>query len=134
NLDERGIKCIFIGYAEHSKAFRFYVTKPNASISINSIIESRNVIFYENRFSSAPRPSQRSLINGTEDIGGTRDEVSDQHSYCFNVKDDPKTFDEAMKSQDVVFWKEANNDEIDSILGNNTWVLADLPPSCKPLG
>ncbi|KAL0373332.1 UNVERIFIED_CONTAM: Retrovirus-related Pol polyprotein from transposon TNT 1-94 [Sesamum radiatum] len=26
------------------------------------------------------------------------------------------------------------NDEMDSIMGNNTWVLADLPPGCKPLG
>nr|GEU39468.1 zinc finger, CCHC-type [Tanacetum cinerariifolium] len=50
-LGERGIECIFVGYAEHSKAFR--------------------------------------------------DEVSNQHSYCFNVEDDPKTFDEAMKSYDV---------------------------------
>ncbi|GKE89754.1 hypothetical protein Tco_1567229, partial [Tanacetum coccineum] len=63
----------------------------------------------------------------------TRDEVSDQHSYCFNVDDDPKTFDEAIKSQDVAFWKEAINNEMDSIMGNNTWVLADLPPGCKPL-
>ncbi|GJS03849.1 zinc finger, CCHC-type containing protein [Tanacetum coccineum] len=39
-----------------------------------------------------------------------------------------------MKSQDVAFWKEAINDEMDSIVGNNTWVLADLPPGCKPLG
>ncbi|GJU93926.1 zinc finger, CCHC-type containing protein [Tanacetum coccineum] len=62
-------------------------------------------------------------------IEGTKDEVSDQHSYCFNVEDDPKTFDEAMKSQDVAFWKEAINDEMDSIMGNNTWVLADLPPA-----
>ncbi|GJV74865.1 zinc finger, CCHC-type containing protein [Tanacetum coccineum] len=62
------------------------------------------------------------------------DEVSDQHFCCFNVEDDPKTFDEAMKSQDVAFWKEAINDEMDSITGNNTWVLADLPPGCKPLG
>ncbi|GJY10360.1 zinc finger, CCHC-type containing protein [Tanacetum coccineum] len=61
-------------------------------------------------------------------------EVTDQHSYCFNVEDDPKIFDEAMKSQDVLFWKEAINDEMDSIMGNNTWVLADLPPGCKPLG
>ncbi|GJT28643.1 zinc finger, CCHC-type containing protein [Tanacetum coccineum] len=30
--------------------------------------------------------------------------------------------------------KEAINDEIDSIIINNTWVLADLPPGCKPLG
>nr|GEU52123.1 zinc finger, CCHC-type [Tanacetum cinerariifolium] len=39
-----------------------------------------------------------------------------------------------MKSRDVAFWKEAINDEMDSITGNNTWVLADLPPGCKPLG
>ncbi|GJW32216.1 zinc finger, CCHC-type containing protein [Tanacetum coccineum] len=111
-LGERGIECIFVGYAEHSKAFRF---------------------------SSVPRPSLR-IPNGTEDIGGsvapkeatdeiiqqpepelkkrkrnrtpknfklefqlyliegTMDEVSDQNSYCFNVEDDLKIFDEAMKS------------------------------------
>ncbi|GKE41729.1 hypothetical protein Tco_1469013 [Tanacetum coccineum] len=51
---------------------------------------------------------------------GTRDEVFDQHSYYFNVEDDPKTFDEAMKSHDVAFWKEAINDDMDFIMGNNT--------------
>ncbi|GJY97913.1 zinc finger, CCHC-type containing protein, partial [Tanacetum coccineum] len=86
-LGERGIKCIFVGYAEHSKAFRFYVIEPNESVLINSINESRDAIFDENRFSSVPKPR-------------TKDEVFDQHSYCFNVEDDPKTFDEAMKSQD----------------------------------
>ncbi|CAM8982076.1 unnamed protein product [Rhodiola kirilowii] len=39
-----------------------------------------------------------------------------------------------MKSQDVSFWKEAINDEMDSIIGNNTWILVDLPPGHKPLG
>ncbi|GJS74174.1 zinc finger, CCHC-type containing protein [Tanacetum coccineum] len=161
-LGERGIECIFVGYAEHSKAFRFYVIEPNDSVVINSIIKSKDAIFDENRFSSVPRPSL-SIPKGTEDIGGsvvpevvtdevvqqpeselrkskrnrtpkdfgpefqlyliegTRDEVSDQHSYCFNVEDDPKTFDEAMKSQDVALWKEAINNEMDSIMGNNTW-------------
>ncbi|GJU18062.1 zinc finger, CCHC-type containing protein [Tanacetum coccineum] len=68
---ERGIECIIVGYAEYSKAFRFYVIKPNELVSINSIIELRDPIFDENRFSSVPRPSQRSLINGTEDISGS---------------------------------------------------------------
>ncbi|GJT25196.1 zinc finger, CCHC-type containing protein [Tanacetum coccineum] len=174
-LGERGNKCIFVRYAEHSNAFMFFVIEPNESVSINSIIESRDAMFDENTLSSAPRPSL-GILNGTEYIGGsvvseevtkevvqqskpelkkskrnrtpmnyepkfqlylikgTRDEVSNQHSYCFNVKDDPMTFDKAMKSQDVAFWKEAINDEMDSIMGNNTWVLADLPPGCKPLG
>ncbi|GJV52636.1 zinc finger, CCHC-type containing protein [Tanacetum coccineum] len=151
------------------------VIEPNDSVSINSINESRDVIFDENRLSSVPILSLR-IPNRTKSIGGsvvpeevteevvqqpepelkkskrnrtpkdfgpefqlylikeTMDEVSDQHSYCFNVEDDPKTFDETIKSQDVAFWKEAINNEIDSIMGNNTWVLADLPPGCKPLG
>nr|GEW28906.1 zinc finger, CCHC-type [Tanacetum cinerariifolium] len=145
NLGEIIIECIFVGYVEHFKAFRFYVIEPNDSVAINSIIESLDAIFDEHRFSSIPRPSQRSLVKRTEDSGGsvvlekvteevvqqpelelrkskrhrtpkdfgpefqlhliegTRDEVSDQHSYCFNVENDPKTFDEAMKSQDVAF-------------------------------
>nr|GEW39261.1 hypothetical protein [Tanacetum cinerariifolium] len=173
-LSKRGIECIFVGYVEHSKAFRFYVIEPNDSVAINSIIESRDAIFDEQRFSSIPRPSQRSLVNKIIDSGGsvvservtneivqqyepelrkskrhmtpkdfrpkfqlyliegTRDEVSDQHSYCFNVEDDPKTFDE-IKSQDVAFWKEAINDVMDFIMGNNTWVLTDLPPGCRHL-
>ncbi|GKE28538.1 zinc finger, CCHC-type containing protein [Tanacetum coccineum] len=50
-------------------ASRFYVIEPNESVSINSIIESRDAIFDENRFSSVPRPNLR-IPNGTEDIGG----------------------------------------------------------------
>ncbi|GJV76161.1 zinc finger, CCHC-type containing protein [Tanacetum coccineum] len=136
---KRGIKCIFVGYAEYSKAFKFYVIEPNDSVLINSIIELRDAIFNDNRFTSVPRPSLR-IPKGTEDIGGlvvpekvtkegTRDEVSDQQSYCFNVEDDSKTFDEAMNSQDVALWKEVINDEMDSIMGNKTWVLVDLPPA-----
>nr|GEW01368.1 zinc finger, CCHC-type [Tanacetum cinerariifolium] len=138
-VGERGIECIFVTYAEYSKAFRFYVIKPNDSVAINSIIDSRDAMFDEHMFSSVPRPSQRSMVKRTKDSGGsvvyervidqivhqsepqlrkrkmhktpkdfehefqlyliegTRDEVSDQHSYCFNVEDNPKTFDEAMK-------------------------------------
>ncbi|GJU25414.1 zinc finger, CCHC-type containing protein [Tanacetum coccineum] len=96
-LSERGIDCIFVGYDDHFMAFRFYVIKLTESVSINSIIESRDTIFDEDIFSSGPR------LN------------------------DPQTFDEAMKSQDVAIWKEAINDEMDSIMGNNTQVLVDLP-------
>ncbi|GKA93202.1 hypothetical protein Tco_0815188 [Tanacetum coccineum] len=134
----RDIECIFVGYVAHSKAFKFYDNEPNYSVSINSIIGSRGVIFDENRFSYSHQSLDQirgPLLNGTEDIGclvvheevteevirqpklalrkskrtrtpkdfgpefqlylieGTMDEVSDQHSYCFNVEDDPKTFE-----------------------------------------
>ncbi|GJT26012.1 zinc finger, CCHC-type containing protein [Tanacetum coccineum] len=72
-LGDKGIDCIFIGYAEHSKVFRIYDIKPNEFVSINFIIESIDAIF----------------------------EVPDK--------------------------KEAINDEINSTIGNNTWVLANFP-------
>ena len=39
-----------------------------------------------------------------------------------------------MTSKDVLFWKEAMNNEMDSIISMNNWVLADLPLSSKPIG
>ena len=51
----------------------------------------------------------------------------------FSTEDDPKTFEEAMTFKDSTFWKEAVNDEMDSILSNNTWVLVDLPIGSKPI-
>jgi hypothetical protein len=55
-LGERGIDCIFIGYAENSKAYRFYVMESNEYVATNSVIESRDAIFDEQRFTSIPRP------------------------------------------------------------------------------
>nr|GFB18143.1 hypothetical protein [Tanacetum cinerariifolium] len=76
------------------------------------------------RFSLVPRPSIN-IPKGAEDIGGLVVPVK------IIEEDDPKTFDEAMKSQDFAFCKEAINDEMDSIMCDNTWVLADLPLGCK---
>ncbi|GJS09127.1 zinc finger, CCHC-type containing protein [Tanacetum coccineum] len=47
--------------------------------------------------------------------------------------EDPQTYSKAMKSHDSSFWKEAANDEMDSIIGNNTWILVDLPPGSKAI-
>ncbi|GJU02779.1 hypothetical protein Tco_1113117 [Tanacetum coccineum] len=66
----QGIECIFVGYAKHFKAFRFYVIEPNDSVLINFITESRDAIFDENIFSLIPRLSLR-IPNRTEDIGGS---------------------------------------------------------------
>ena len=39
-----------------------------------------------------------------------------------------------MSSPEAPYWKEAINDEVESILQNHTWKLVDLPPGSKPLG
>nr|GEV42321.1 zinc finger, CCHC-type [Tanacetum cinerariifolium] len=123
--------------------FLFYVIEPNDSVSINSIIESRDKIFDENHFSLILRPkdiilnlneSQRDDHSDNVPIEGSRDQVGSQCSYFYSIEEDPRTYEEVMQSCDVAFWKEAINDEIGSIMENNIWVLSDLPPGCKPLG
>nr|KAJ0187373.1 hypothetical protein LSAT_V11C900477740 [Lactuca sativa] len=149
-VGERGVDCIFIGYAEHSKAYRFYVLESNNSVYVNTVIESRDAIFDEERFtsipitrdtshqsssnsitqakdvyvgaSSVPEPRKSTRARKAKSFGsdfqvylveGTWNETICQHQYCFNIKEDPKTFSEAMASRDV---------------------LLDLPLGCKALG
>ncbi|GKB64616.1 zinc finger, CCHC-type containing protein [Tanacetum coccineum] len=91
----------------------FYVIKPNNYVSVNSVIESRDAIFDENKFSSIPRPKDIvSSYNGTQ--GG---DLPGETPIEIHVP-----------------WRKAVDDEIWSIMENNIWVLSDLPPGCKPLG
>nr|GEW73332.1 hypothetical protein [Tanacetum cinerariifolium] len=53
---------------------------------------------------------------------------------CLIIKEYPRTYNEAMQSRDIAFWKEAIHDEICSTMGNDMWALFNLPPCCKPLG
>ena len=50
------------------------------------------------------------------------------------LEDEPQSFKEVMWSPEAPYWKEAINDEVESILQNHTWELVDLPPGSKPLG
>lgn len=139
--------------------------EPNDSIEINTIIESRDAIFDERRFTSIPKVSKHiSLIDTNKEVQarveeprrskrartkkdygpdffmylvkGTRESKSSQTLVALNIESDPKTYDEAMKSDDAAFWKEAINDEMDSMMGNQTWKLVDVhvPPGSKTIG
>ena len=50
------------------------------------------------------------------------------------LENEPQSFKEAMSSPEAQYWKEAVNNEIESIMQNHTWELVDLPPGSKPLG
>jgi hypothetical protein len=65
---------------------------------------------------------------------GNRDIVLNKNLILLNIEEDPKTFEKAMASRDVSFWKKAINDKMDSILSNNTWILVDLPLGFNLLG
>ncbi|GJX78770.1 zinc finger, CCHC-type containing protein [Tanacetum coccineum] len=82
-LGEKGIDCIFVGYAEHSKAY-----------------------------SEIPEPRKGKRVQKAKSYGsdfqlylveGSRDQVGSQYSYCYSIEEDPRTYDEAMQSRDAAF-------------------------------
>jgi hypothetical protein len=67
-------------------------------------------------------------------VEGNREKVLSKLHFVGNVEEDPNTYSEAMASRDVAFWRVAVNDEMDSILSNNIWVLVDLPLGSNTIG
>ncbi|GKF06428.1 zinc finger, CCHC-type containing protein, partial [Tanacetum coccineum] len=93
--------------------------------------------------SEIPEPRQGKRVRKAKSYGsdfqlylveGSRYQVESQYSYYYSIQEDLRTYKEVMQSRNFSFLKEAIDDEIGSIMENNTWVLSDLPPGCKPLG
>ncbi|GJV60557.1 zinc finger, CCHC-type containing protein [Tanacetum coccineum] len=143
NLGEKGIDCIFIGYVEHSKCYRFYVIEPNEYVSPSSRKIVKDEVKGTDDVHSPSIPRKSTRTRKAKSFGsdfqlylveGTSDKTLSQRKYCFIIKEDPRTLSEAMASRDVAFWKEAVQRRIDSIMHNDTWELTDLPLGCKALG
>ena len=146
----RATTCAFLGYAINSTAYRFL------NIENNVIFESGDAIFHEENFPfksknsrgkevienvlSQPSSSTHSQNQENLEIKLRRSKRARVEKdfgpdyYVFNVDENPLTLKEALLSPDGVFWKEAVNDEMDSLISNKTWKLVDLPPSCKKIG
>nr|KAJ0221694.1 hypothetical protein LSAT_V11C200058570 [Lactuca sativa] len=78
------------------------------------VLESRYVEFFEDKFSRDEENSNHTSHTRTQK------NVMREVIFSINLDDDPKTFTEAMTSQDAPLWKEAINDEMDSVIGNGT--------------
>jgi len=61
------------------------------------------------------------------------DVITDEFVSNFLIEEDLKTYQEAVRSIDVIFWKEAIKSEIDSLKSNKIWELTDLPKGCRPI-
>jgi len=137
-------------------------------ILVNTVIESRDAIFQEERFNSISYPKDivhynvQNLENSESDVDaldgselrrskrirkekyfgsdffmflveGTCKSIYSYGPICFNLESDLVTYVEAIKSHNSAFWKEAIKEEMDSIMGNKTWKVVDLPPESKPI-
>ncbi|KAL0373734.1 UNVERIFIED_CONTAM: Retrovirus-related Pol polyprotein from transposon TNT 1-94 [Sesamum radiatum] len=156
NIGPKTFDCVFIGYAHNSAAYRFMC------LNDNSICESRDAEFFELEFplnkahnplivsnssitASAPstielRRSKRRKIETSFGpdflsvfLAENVDKINEHVISAFLIDEDPKSYTEAITSIDSSFWKEAIKNELDSIMENHTWELADLPTGSKPI-
>ncbi|KAJ9554969.1 hypothetical protein OSB04_009583 [Centaurea solstitialis] len=159
-LGDRAMKSIFVGYAMNSVAYRFLdnesgviVESRDADFFEDKFLkdsETTNPISIPSTSRDVPEPSRyieeprRSTRTRKEKslgddfvsylVEGSQKKVTREVIFTIEFEDDPKTFSEAMSSRDAHLWKEAINDEMDSILGNGTWELDNLPKGKIPIG
>ncbi|GJY48086.1 zinc finger, CCHC-type containing protein [Tanacetum coccineum] len=97
------------------------------------------------KYSSAPRLSERARNERNFDFidsqaivflvkGDNKNNVINKIVVLLNVEDTPKTYKEAITSRNSAFWNEAIDDEMDSLVSNNTWELLNLPPGSIAIG
>ena len=151
-IGPKTVNCVFIGYAHNSSAYRFLIHKSEIiDMHANTIIESRNASLFENVFpykstqeSNSSKRTHDTAIDssqGQQDDDALRRSKRSRMSKSFGpnfltylLEDESQSFKEAMPSPKAPYWKEAINDEVESILQNHSWELMDLPPSSKTLG
>ncbi|GJT81330.1 zinc finger, CCHC-type containing protein [Tanacetum coccineum] len=115
----------------------------------NVIVESRDVDFFENKFHHDSTSTNTIVTQIPKDISSldfnsnnkrniaessstprrsdNENHVINKIPVILNVEDEPKTYKETITSRNSAFWKEAIDDEMDSLISNNTWELSDLP-------
>ncbi|KAK8938725.1 hypothetical protein KSP39_PZI011095 [Platanthera zijinensis] len=110
-LDDRREKCIFVGYAPESKAYKFY------NPVTGKAIVSRDVVFEEDSCWSWDEETVPIHVNYS--------------LYCLLADCEPRSYEEAAQEKS---WRTAMDAEMASIKKNDTWELVDPPAGHKPLG
>lgn len=161
-LDDRSEKHVFVGYDKHSKGYKLYnpiTRKVVVSRDVEfdeeetwdwSIKENERYDFLpmtdeeetgesseEVQQPQSPTPTQESPSSSSEGEPKTRSlqelyEVTDEIPLtCLYADCEPLVFEEAMKSKK---WRQAMDEEIMSIVKNDTWELTTLPKGQKAIG
>ena len=161
--DPKIVDCVFLGYAFHSVGYKFLIIKSGVpDMHVGTIMESRDVTFFENIFPMKETPSNSShkfgetpenndeIVRFDQPLKGNKEKDDNKVTrkskrqrtaksfgddfIVYLVDDTPKTIVEAYGSSDADYWKEAIRSEMDPIMSNGTWEVVDRPYGCKPVG
>ncbi|GJY01743.1 retrotransposon protein, putative, ty1-copia subclass [Tanacetum coccineum] len=131
-LEQRSVKCIFIGYPKETMGYYFYFPPKNKIVVASNI--PQEVEGFE-----PPQPPQEEVIP----IRRSERTRRAPNRLCLNVEveehslgdlGEPTNYKAAMLDSESNKWIDAMNTEIQSMRDNMVWVLVDLPPGCKTIG
>ncbi|MCH92472.1 retrovirus-related pol polyprotein from transposon tnt 1-94 [Trifolium medium] len=158
-LDNKSIKCVHLGVSEESKAYKLYSPIDKKIIISRDVVfdeskgwnwgESSKIqgVHYEVDDGEAPvnNETEEEPANDVNDEENHEEvvvqdsekseeeaQLAQLHNLAvFSNDNDPVTFDEAVKLE---VWRNAMDQEIESIEKNDTWELTVLPPGVKKIG
>ena len=162
-LQQRSVKCIFVGYPKETMGYYFYFPPENkVFVARYGDFLEKNLISQE--FSgrvydlededTSPSESTSTLPVEPESLGpppevevvplrrSTRT-IKPTERMCLNVEceetilgdlDEPTSYRAAMNSPEKEKWKAAMDGEMQSMTENDVWIEEDLPPNAKVVG
>ncbi|RVW50266.1 Retrovirus-related Pol polyprotein from transposon TNT 1-94 [Vitis vinifera] len=141
NLMQSQKYVFFIGYGDEKFGYRFWDEQNR------KIIRNRNVIFNEQVMYKDRGEEDKENVNSQVDLSTPIVEVRrssrntrppQRYSPVLNYLlltdgGEPECYDEALQDENSSKWELAMKDEMDSLLGNQTWQLTELPVGKKAL-
>ncbi|GJX95883.1 retrotransposon protein, putative, ty1-copia subclass [Tanacetum coccineum] len=113
-LQQRSVKCIFIGYPKETMGYYFYFPPEN------KIVVARYAKFFEKNLITQE-------VNGRViDLEEIQDEDTSPSENTSEIPMEVKGFEPPQEEEILI--------QIQSMKGNMVWVLVDLPPGCKTVG
>ncbi|GJV78507.1 retrotransposon protein, putative, ty1-copia subclass [Tanacetum coccineum] len=147
-LEQRSVKCIFIGYPKETMGYYFYFPP-----EIKYVVCKKDLEEIQEEEDTTPSEITSNIPQEVEGFEPPQEEVilirrSERthrapNRLCLNVEveehslgdlNEPTSYKAAMLDSESNKWIDAMNAKIQSMMDNMVWVLVDLPPGCKTVG
>ncbi|GJZ93743.1 putative RNA-directed DNA polymerase [Tanacetum coccineum] len=159
-LQQRSVKCIFVGYPKETMGYYFYFPPENKVIVarygdflerdlISQEFSGRDYDLEDDHMDTLPSENTSEIPVEPESLGSPSELIPVRRSertkrapnrLCLNmeVEDDevgdlgePANYKTAMLDPDKVIWQGAMDEEMKSMKVNKVWIVIDRPPNAK---
>jgi len=110
-LDNHGESGFFVGYDYQDDGYRIYLLEKNI------ITRSRDVVFFENVFHKGNK-----LAESDQEIS-----IGNIQLAFLSLDGSPESYHEAIQNENKLHWKNAMDEEFNSLVKNQTWQLVPRP-------